>query len=58
MATRVSRKDAVTWWHLDDGGEHVFQVGLPLNNKKNDDNVVIGPNGRKVAKIFIFAPRW
>jgi hypothetical protein len=25
-ATRVSRKGAVTWWHLDDSGEHVFQV--------------------------------
>lgn len=33
LATRVSRKGAVTWWHLDDSGEHVFQVGLPLKGK-------------------------
>ena len=33
LATRVSRKGAVTWWHLDDSGEHVFQVGLPLKTK-------------------------
>ena len=26
VATRVSRAGAVTWWHLDDGGEHVLQV--------------------------------
>ena len=26
MATRVSRAGAVTWWHLDDGGELVLQV--------------------------------
>lgn len=26
MATRVSRRGAVTWWHLDDGGEFVLQV--------------------------------
>ena len=25
-ATRLSKKGAVTWWHLDDGGEFVFQV--------------------------------
>jgi len=30
VATRVSRAGAVTWWHLDDGGEHVLQVALPL----------------------------
>lgn len=27
-ATRVSKKGAVTWWHLDDSGEHVFQVAM------------------------------
>jgi hypothetical protein len=26
MATRVSRRGAVTWWHIDDGGEFVLQV--------------------------------
>lgn len=25
-ATRVSRRGALTWWHLDDGGEAVLQV--------------------------------
>ena len=29
-ATRLSRAGAVTWWHLDDCGEFVFQVGLPV----------------------------
>ena len=27
-ATRVSRRGALTWWHLDDGGEAVLQVTL------------------------------
>jgi len=26
-ATRVSKKGAVTWWHMDDCGEFTFQVG-------------------------------
>jgi hypothetical protein len=28
-ASRVSRAGALTWWHLDDGGEFVLQVGCP-----------------------------
>ena len=33
MATRVSQRGAVTWWHLDDGGEAVLQVcRLVLND--------------------------
>ena len=28
-ATRVSARGAMTWWHLDDCGEFVCQVGLP-----------------------------
>ena len=31
MATRLSAAGALTWWHLDDCGEFVFQVGLPLD---------------------------
>lgn len=26
MATRISKRGALTWWHLDDGGEFVLQV--------------------------------
>ena len=26
IATRISRRGALTWWHLDDGGEFVLQV--------------------------------
>ena len=32
MATRISRKGALTWWHLDDGGEFTFQTGLPVRS--------------------------
>ena len=31
MATRVSQAGAVTWWHLDDGGEVTLQVALPVD---------------------------
>jgi len=34
MATRISAKGALTWWHLDDGGEFVIQVGLPLGRQR------------------------
>ena len=30
MATRVSARGALTWWHLDDGGEFVIQVVILL----------------------------
>jgi hypothetical protein len=33
-ATRVSRKGAVTWWHLDDCGEFVLQAALPEPGRK------------------------
>eukprot|EP00049_Salpingoeca_infusionum_P009028 m.149871 g.149871 ORF g.149871 m.149871 type:complete len:594 (-) comp14210_c0_seq2:1007-2788(-) len=51
-ATRVSKKGAVTWWHLDDGGEFVYQVSLPLKRKAH----LIGPNGLPVTKLFLFFP--
>lgn len=51
-ATRVSKRGALTWWHLDDGGEFVFQVALPLRGAP----VLIGPRGKPVVKLFIFAP--
>ena len=28
IATRISRRGALTWWHLDDGGEFVLQVSF------------------------------
>ena len=58
MATRLSAKGALTWWHLDDGGEIVFQVGLPLKeDRKLDGPVLLGPNGKPVVKLFIFAEK-
>jgi len=53
-ATRISAAGAVTWWHLDDGGEFTFQVGLPL---KAGDGDTLGPEGRPVVKLFVFAPK-
>jgi hypothetical protein len=44
MATRVSRRGAVTWWHIDDGGEFVLQV-RPLV-----------PSGRPPASGAILSP--
>jgi len=31
QATRLSAANALTWWHLDDCAEFVFQVALPLD---------------------------
>lgn len=56
-ATRVSQKGALTWWHLDDSGEFVFQVGLPLQQERMSAPVLIGPGGKPVVKLFIFADR-
>jgi hypothetical protein len=54
MATRVSAKGALTWWHLDDGGEFVIQVGLPLGRRQAG---LLGPGGKVVVKLFVFAAR-
>jgi len=54
MATRVSAKGALTWWHLDDGGEFVIQVGLPLGRRRAG---LLGPGGKAVVKLFVFAAR-
>lgn len=43
-ATRVSKRGAVTWWHLDDSGEFVMQTGLPLEAK-----------GSVPVKVFLYA---
>lgn len=59
-ATRLSRKHAVTWWHLDDCGEFVFQAGLPMAPSKatrQKPPVLLGPGGKPAIKIFIFAPK-
>ncbi len=32
----------VQWWHLDDGGEFVLQVGLPLTEKRMEGPVLLG----------------
>ena len=55
-ATRVSAKGALTWWHLDDCGEFVFQVGLP-EAREVEPECLLGPSGKPVVKLFIFAER-
>ena len=72
MATRLSAAGALTWWHLDDCGEFVFQVGLPLDlnesrrrrrrlggdNKPNQQQpLLLGPTGKPVVKLFVFAEK-
>lgn len=62
MATRISRRGALTWWHLDDSGEFVFQAGMPVdkNHKEPDGTIpqkLWGPSGNPVVKIFIYFPR-
>eukprot|EP00892_Ulva_mutabilis_P012387 jgi/Ulvmu1/9520/UM053_0008.1 len=56
MATRVSRRGAVTWWHLDDGGEFVLQVAAPVGTSRLQSPVLLGPGGKPAVKLFIFAP--
>ena len=64
-ATRLSQTGAVTWWHLDDGGEFVLQVGLPLKKKKREretgeeaeERTKEREREKPVVKIFIFAPK-
>ena len=68
-ATRLSAAQALTWWHLDDCGEFVFQVGLPLDVDKPprarlEDGaprppqpVLLGPTGKPVVKLFVFAEK-
>lgn len=55
-ATRVSAKGAMTWWHLDDCGEFVCQVGLP-ETRELQEGVLLGPTGKPVVKLFFFAER-
>ena len=57
MATRVSARGALTWWHLDDGGEFVMQDGLPLGPRSLQAPTLYGPNGKPIVKLFIFAER-
>lgn len=49
-ATRLSQRGAVTWWHLDDGGEFVLQVGLPVKPRASF-------SASQPVKIFIFADK-
>ena len=56
-ATRVSAKGAMTWWHLDDCGEFVCQVGLPESEARANGDVLLGPTGKPVVKLFFFAER-
>eukprot|EP01006_Ploeotia_vitrea_P023742 TRINITY_DN56344_c0_g1_i1.p1 TRINITY_DN56344_c0_g1~~TRINITY_DN56344_c0_g1_i1.p1 ORF type:complete len:487 (+),score=26.59 TRINITY_DN56344_c0_g1_i1:28-1461(+) len=52
-ALRLSRETALTWWHLDDCGEFVYQVGLPVTEKP----LLIGPQGKPVVKLFVVFPK-
>ena len=61
-ATRVSKRGALTWWHLDDSGEHTFQVALPLEPPKECAALSpspwgkgVGPTGKPIVKLFLFA---
>lgn len=57
-ATRVSKRGALTWWHLDDSGEHTFQVALPLHKKEGGGESwgrAVGPSGKPIVKLFLFA---
>ena len=64
-ATRLSAAGALTWWHLDDCGEFVFQVGLPVDQtrarretaKRETPRTLLGPTGRPVVKLFVFAEK-
>jgi hypothetical protein len=47
-ATRISKRGAATWWHLDDSGEFVMQTAL--NNRQHEP-------GTQPVKIFIYGPR-
>ena len=44
---------ALTWWHLDDSGEHVFQVALPL--AECPPGGAGRPVRERVVKVFVFA---
>ena len=65
MATRLSAAGALTWWHLDDCGEFVFQVGLPLDPtlprrphaQREPPQMLLGPTGKPVVKLFVFAEK-
>ena len=64
-ATRLSAAGALTWWHLDDCGEFVFQVGLPLDPtlprrpraRREPPAMLLGPTGKPVVKLFVFAEK-
>ena len=56
-ATRLSQRGAVTWWHLDDGGEFVLQVGLPISSKQLSEPCDWNGTGKPIVKIFIFADK-
>ena len=60
-ATRLSQKNALTTWHLDDCGEFVFQTALKIKKKGSEaerDAQLIGKGGLPVVKIFFCAPKW
>jgi len=71
MATRVSKCGALTWWHLDDGGEHTFQAALPslettaagettatLKRKRpGRQRSFTGPHGLPVVKVFVYVEK-
>lgn len=61
MATRVSKAGAVTWWHLDDGGECTLQAALPMKEAARSlaEPVLrdLDGTGNIIVKLFIFLPR-
>eukprot|EP01064_Diplonema_japonicum_P032734 TRINITY_DN6226_c0_g2_i1.p1 TRINITY_DN6226_c0_g2~~TRINITY_DN6226_c0_g2_i1.p1 ORF type:complete len:512 (+),score=88.35 TRINITY_DN6226_c0_g2_i1:53-1537(+) len=56
-ATRLSQKDALTTWHLDDCGEFVLQTALKLRKERFSEKSLKGPNGKYVVKVFFCTPK-
>jgi hypothetical protein len=56
MATRVSKRGALTWWHLDDSGEFVLQVRhsiLPLRNEMHFTGQVTAVREVNQFRVYI-----
>lgn len=55
LATRVSCRGSMTWWHLDDCGEFTIQAALPLKPQRQSS--LTSASGLPVVKVFVFFPR-
>jgi hypothetical protein len=56
-ATRVSKKGAITWWHIDDCGELVLQTGLNLPKTPSEATTTADDESARLpVKLFIYGP--